>query len=235
MLPANYILRSINREAAMRITGEIFQVGGAGFTHSDDAAVYMICIGEKCALVDAGTGIARQTLSMNIKKNAPLGFKLTCLFLTHCHFDHTGGATALKEEYGLKIAAHDADAVFLESGNPVVTAASWYGRSLKAFTVDIKFKDDTRIFDLNGRSVTAIHTPGHSPGSTVFVMESEGNKVLFGHDIHGPLHPDLLSDRTLYENSLKKLLKLNADILCEGHFGVIRGKDEVARFIRSYL
>jgi hypothetical protein len=28
---------------------------------------------------------------------------------------------------------------------------------------------------------------------------------------------------------------LDADILCKGHYGVIRGKDEVRRFIRSFL
>jgi hypothetical protein len=28
---------------------------------------------------------------------------------------------------------------------------------------------------------------------------------------------------------------LNADILCEGHFGVFRGCEEIRRFIESYL
>ena len=28
---------------------------------------------------------------------------------------------------------------------------------------------------------------------------------------------------------------LNADILCEGHFGIYQGKNEVSQFIRTYL
>ncbi len=35
--------------------------------------------------------------------------------------------------------------------------------------------------------------------------------------------------------SLKLLISLEADILCEGHFGVYRGKEEVKKFIRSFL
>jgi glyoxylase-like metal-dependent hydrolase (beta-lactamase superfamily II) len=38
-----------------------------------------------------------------------------------------------------------------------------------------------------------------------------------------------------YLESLKFLLSLEADILCEGHYGVFRGKEEVAAFIESFL
>jgi hypothetical protein len=63
----------------------------------------------------------------------------------------------------------------------------------------------------------------------------ESKRILFGQDVHGPLDTSLLSNYQDYKNSLSFLLELNADILCEGHFGVYRGKDEVKRFIRSYI
>jgi hypothetical protein len=59
--------------------------------------------------------------------------------------------------------------------------------------------------------------------------------VLFGQDVHGPLHPSLLSDRSQYSDSLKFLLSLESDILCEGHFGVYKGRENVQNFIRQYL
>jgi hypothetical protein len=37
------------------------------------------------------------------------------------------------------------------------------------------------------------------------------------------------------KNSLSFMLELNADVLCEGHFGIYQGKDQVEQFIRSYL
>jgi glyoxylase-like metal-dependent hydrolase (beta-lactamase superfamily II) len=83
--------------------------------------------------------------------------------------------------------------------------------------------------------IEALHIPGHSPGSLVYVTESEGKRVLFGQDVHGPLDASLLSNLEDYLESLRFLLALDADILCEGHYGVIRGKAEVADFIRSFL
>jgi hypothetical protein len=69
----------------------------------------------------------------------------------------------------------------------------------------------------------------------VYLTESEGMKVLFGQDIHGPLHPDLKSNAVAYQRSLALMLSLEADILCEGHHGVYRGKKEVADFIRHFM
>jgi hypothetical protein len=34
---------------------------------------------------------------------------------------------------------------------------------------------------------------------------------------------------------MEKLLRLKADILCEGHFGIFRPGDRVEAYIRSYL
>lgn len=79
------------------------------------------------------------------------------------------------------------------------------------------------------------HCPGHSPGSVVYLVELEKKRVLFGQDIHGPLYPSLLSDHEDYIRSLKFPLDLNADILCEGHFGVFKGKKKVEKFIKSYM
>ncbi len=38
-----------------------------------------------------------------------------------------------------------------------------------------------------------------------------------------------------YKRSLKFLAGLNADILCEGHFGIYQGQNEINQFIRTYL
>ncbi len=69
----------------------------------------------------------------------------------------------------------------------------------------------------------------------VYLTESEGMKILFGQDIHGPLHPDLRSNAEDYQRSLELMLSLDADILCEGHYGVYKEKKEVADFIRHFM
>ncbi|CAD7847945.1 MAG: hypothetical protein [Olavius algarvensis Delta 4 endosymbiont] len=81
----------------------------------------------------------------------------------------------------------------------------------------------------------ALHWPGHSPGSMVLTTRLGAELVLFGQDVHGPIHPSLLSDMADYQVSLQALLDLDADLLLEGHYGIIEGRDAVSEFIRSFM
>ena len=219
----------------MKITSEIYQVGGSGLSASEDAAVYLVRFGDHAAVIDAGCGYSNETIIKNIKSCGVKSEQVEYLFLTHCHFDHTGGADYIADALQCKIVAHDLDAIYLEKGDNSVTAASWYGTTIKPFHVDLKISGSEKKFYLGEREIRVIHVPGHSPGSMVFLTESEGQKILFGQDIHGPLDPGLLSDRDDYIKSLKLISDLEADILCEGHFGIYRGREKVKQFIESYI
>jgi len=219
----------------MEIIENVWQVGGAGFTASDDAAIYLIQFGEKAALIDAGCGNAHDKLVNNISAVLPPKVEIEYLLLTHCHYDHTGGAAAVKLQYGCNILAHQLDAIYLESGDKHVTAASWYGARMDPLPVDYKIHGSKETIKVGIGEIVAFHCPGHSPGSLVFVVDLDSTRVLFGQDVHGPLDPSLLSDTQQYLNSLKFMLSLNADILCEGHFGVYQGKKQIEQFIRSFL
>lgn len=219
----------------MKITDTIYQIGGDGFTSPQDAAVYLIRNNDLGALVDAGCGGHTDILLENIERTGLRPENIRYLLLTHCHYDHTGGAARIREMTGCRIVAHEKDALFMEAGDNEVTAARWYGRTMEPFTIDRKLTGKTATLDLGDGSIQAIHIPGHSPGSVAYTTCSGGLKVLFGQDVHGPLDPGLLSNRRDYIDSLKKLLREKADILCEGHYGIYRGKEEVARFIQSFL
>ena len=219
----------------MHITGEIDQVGGGQLTAPEDAAMYLINFNGHAALVDAGCGRALPRLMDNIRACGVDPDQIEYLLLTHCHFDHTGGAQALREQLRCRIVAHALEAPFLEQGDNTVTAATWYGATLAPFPVDRQLSGAREEIVLGGRIIEALHTPGHSPGSVVYATESDGLKILFAQDVHGPLHPDLLSDAADYRRSLKLLLALEADVLCEGHYGIYRGKPAVAAFIRQFL
>jgi glyoxylase-like metal-dependent hydrolase (beta-lactamase superfamily II) len=219
----------------MQITDNVWQVGGSGLTAAEDAAIYLIRLGGAAALIDAGCGDGTRTLFENIARAIPEKVPISHLLLTHCHFDHTGGAEAVRKRCGCRVAAHRLDAVFLEKGDSDVTAASWYGSRMQPLRIDQKINDPKEAIRVGSGEITAYHCPGHSPGSVVYLAEVDGRRVLFGQDIHGPLHPDLLSDRADYIKSLEFILGLNVHILCEGHFGVFRGNEEIRRFIESYM
>jgi glyoxylase-like metal-dependent hydrolase (beta-lactamase superfamily II) len=221
--------------ATEKITENIYMVGGSSYSDSSDAAVYLIKSEDEAALIDTGTGEGVNYIIDNIK-SIPLDPALIkYIFLTHCHFDHTGGANKLRELTGAKLVAHKLAALYLEAGDSEVTAASWYGAFMKPTKIDIKVKVKKKIFQLGELKIVLMHTPGHSPGSSVLTVESEGKFVLFGQDVHGPLDDMLLSNRSDYKASLKYLLTLNADILCEGHYGIYKGKEDIKLFIESFL
>ena len=219
----------------MQITGEIHHVGGGQLTAPGDAAIYLINFNSHAALVDAGCGRALPRLMDNIRACGVDPDQIDYLLLTHCHFDHTGGAQALREQLHCQIVAHALETPFLERGNNTVTAATWYGATLAPVQVARQLSGAREEIVLGGRVIESLHTPVHSPGSVVYTTESDGLKILFAQDVHGPLHPDLLSDAADYRRSLKLLLALEADVLCEGHYGIYQGKPAVAAFIRKFL
>jgi glyoxylase-like metal-dependent hydrolase (beta-lactamase superfamily II) len=218
-----------------KILHHLWQVGGEGLTAPGDAAIYLIRFGDQAALVDAGCGRAHARLTANIDDCLGSEAGLSHLLLTHCHFDHCGGAEAVRQTYGCKIVAHTLDAVYLEAGDSEVTAASWYGFRLNPLPVDIKIDLQETPITIGSGSLTARHWPGHSPGSLIYYTKVDDQLVLFAQDVHGPIHPSLKSDPRRYQQSLGQMLELDADLLLEGHFGIIEGKPAVRRFIQSYM
>lgn len=214
---------------------QLWQVGGSGLTDDADAAVYLVRFGDRAALIDAGTGMQHANLRTNIATTLKPDVHIEYLLLTHCHFDHTGGAAAVRRDYGCRIVAHELDAIFLERGDDAVTAASWYGMHLEPFSVDWKLQGEITDITVGQGKITAIHCPGHSPGSLALTAYIQGKLVLFGQDVHGPLHPALMSNEKHYKATLHKLISLNADILLEGHYGIVQPKDQVKKFIASFL
>jgi len=219
----------------MEIVQNIWQVGGGNLTAPEDAAIYLVRFGQQAVLIDSGCGYGHARLVENISAVLPEDVEIIFLLLTHCHYDHVGGAAALREQYGCKIVAHQLDAAYLETGDSDVTAASWYGTKMRSFPIDHNIEGHKGIFRVGNGEIFAYHCPGHSPGSLVYLTKIGNQKILFGQDVHGPLDPSLLSNRKNYIRSLKFMATLNADILCEGHFGVYRGKENIKKFIRSFM
>ena len=219
----------------MKIASGIFLVGGLRESDSSDAAIYLVASGGEAALIDAGTGNGMDRVMRNIRETGTDPAGIRYLFLTHCHYDHSGGANRVRAATGCKIVIHELDAEFLEEGNSVVTAASWYGAYMEPVKIDVKVSGAEAAFTVGDSELRFYHAPGHSPGSSVLTARSDGKLILFGQDVHGPLNESLRSDRRDYTRSLEFLLTLDADILCEGHFGVHVGKDKVRKFIESYL
>lgn len=221
--------------ARFRICESVYQVGGADLSDTRDCLVYLVDLGD-LVLVDCGAGPGWPRIADNVRAAGFDPCAIHTLVLTHAHIDHIGGAGAVRRQSGCRIVAHELDREPIEAGDPVRTAADWYGIALEPVTVDRSIDAKSENLDLRGGVISLIHTPGHTPGSMVAVVEpDDGNRVLFGQDIHGPFSEQFGSDLGDWRASMRDLIALEADILCEGHYGVYRGKDSVREFIEQHL
>ena len=128
------------------------------------------------------------------------GFELDSVLLTHWHPDHAGGeflgfeaegAARLRELTGCAVRAHRAELPWLEQWSRLSTG------SVTPFDAgDELALGDTRL--------RCVHTPGHTPGSTCYLVEGAlftGDVLFVGAigrtDLPGAVPEEM--DRTLHE------------------------------------
>ncbi len=215
------------------ITSDIYIVGGPDITDGRDGCIYLIHL-EELVLIDTGSGWSVDKIINNIKLLGMDCKNLNRILLTHCHIDHIGGVPELKKRFGSRIYIHKLDAPPLENGDSILTAASWYQTTFPPTPIDVKFELPEELLTIGDQKIFCIHTPGHTPGSICIYLDRDGKRVLFGQDLHGPLLEEFGSNLEDYERSTKKLLDLEADILCEGHFGIYKTKKDVRNYILTY-
>ena len=220
---------------AEKICDGIYLVGGPGISHFQDAAVFIVECGDELVMIDSGSGKGLGILQDNMLDLGLNPAKISFLILTHCHVDHIGSAKFFRDTFGCRIIAHELDAQAIETGDDVMTAASWYDTRLPETPVDRKLSAEHEILTFGGDEIHCLHTPGHTPGSISLYLDRDEKRILFGQDIHGPFTPEFGSDIAQWRDSMERLLALEADILCEGHFGIFFGKKKVRKYIQGYL
>ncbi|MES2662962.1 MAG: MBL fold metallo-hydrolase [Pseudomonadota bacterium] len=143
------------------------------------------------------------------------GLKLVEIIHTHAHLDHFLASGILKEQLGVPLILHEED-LFLWR------AVRQQCRMFRIPEVDMPDPDSWLI---DGYSIAvgdgvALHTPGHTPGSTTFLFEKDrllitGDTLFLGSigrtDLPG-------GDMSKMRTSLKKLCCLDDDLcVVPGH------------------
>jgi len=219
----------------VEVCPHIYQVGGDRLSGSEDCLVYLVEGTNVSVLIDTGAGKSVQKILANIETAGIESTKIKYIVATHGHIDHIGGLQEFKQALQAQVIAHQWELPAIEEGLPQLTAADWYGVKYKPVKVEMVLNGESDTIDLEGLQLSWIHIPGHTPGSIAVLVNMKGKKILFGQDIHGPFNQAWGSDLDQWRNSMQKLLDLEADILCEGHFGIYSPASEVRRYIESYL
>lgn len=147
--------------------------------------------------------------------------RLIEIWLTHGHFDHILGVTALVRENPVPVRLHPADRPQLERAR-LMAAAFGIDFPKESFeTVDLADGEELRVGTMVFRVIT---TPGHTPGGVSFYSAQErilltGDTLFAGSigrtDLPGGEYDDLIV------SIMDKLMGLDGDVeILPGHGGV---------------
>lgn len=104
--------------------------------------------------------------------------KPVALLHTHAHFDHITGTAELSRATGAPIRLHAADRPLYDA---LPDQAAFFGLSAETPRPPDAPLSEGEVIRFGGFQIRALHTPGHTPGSTCFVLEGE-SPVLFSGD-----------------------------------------------------
>jgi glyoxylase-like metal-dependent hydrolase (beta-lactamase superfamily II) len=171
----------------MKLTKSVYLVGGSayGLSAAGDCNVYMIDGEDELALVDTGGGNGVKRILENVKDDGFDPKNLKIAFLTHCHFDHIGGANELKQVTKCKLLAHENDANSIVDLDDYVLldTAKEEGLNFKSPQLDGMIKEGDCV-NIGNIIVKVLHTPGHTPGCvSLSITEKDGTKSIFTGDI----------------------------------------------------
>jgi glyoxylase-like metal-dependent hydrolase (beta-lactamase superfamily II) len=165
--------------APTRIVPGIYLLGGLW-----PSAAYAVETSEGLVLVDSGLQSDAGELKSEL---AVLGLdwkRIRAILLTHSHGDHVGGAESLRAATGAKVYAGEGDASILRAGQPRVAFFSVFSMPDMPHptTVDVSLKGGETL-TFGDIRIQCIATPGHTPGSTSFLLEQKGLRALFAGDV----------------------------------------------------
>ncbi len=148
------------------------------------------------------------------------GLQATHVLLTHCHFDHVGGVSALQES-GAKVYCSTEEKPLIGTD---MDLASHFGAPTAAYRVDEVFLDGEEK-TLNGISVKMLLTPGHTKGSCCYLITAkDGARYLFTGDT---LFMDSIG-RTDFPTGSVAQMRASLKKLCalEGDYPVYAGHND---------
>ena len=204
--------------APVPLVGQVTYVGTGGL------AAYLIRTPAGVILIDGTLAENVPAIERNILASGVRLSDVKLLLNSHAHFDHAAGLRRLKADTGARLAAGAADRAALEAGVP--PGETSYGLvRFPAVRVDRAVRDGEQV-RLGGVALTAIATPGHTPGNTSWLMRVNGPgrplDVLFlgslavaGNRLVGNArYPTIVAD---YRRGFARLARVCADVVLPMH------------------
>ena len=204
----------------VRIHANTYYVGTCGISS------ILIVGDEGDILIDGGTEADADLIADNIRQ---LGFKLSdvrIILHSHEHFDHVGGIARLQQLSGAQLYASPAAAKVFESGvNGPTDPQVGMNKPFPSAHVDRIIQDGQEV-RLGNLMLTAVATPGHTPGALSWhwgacdggvcrrIVYADSLSPVSRDDYRFSDHPAYLAS---YRASIARVAALDCDILITPH------------------
>jgi glyoxylase-like metal-dependent hydrolase (beta-lactamase superfamily II) len=148
---------------------------------------WVLAIGEgsECIVIDPGMPDVSIELAELLSKHR---LKPVATLITHGHLDHTFSVVPVCDGYGIPAYIHSEDRNLLSDPTAAITAEFRTMLAGMSFSEpkEVKELKSGQEFELVGLKIKAIHSPGHTRGSLMFLVDEEtllSGDVLFAGSI----------------------------------------------------
>jgi glyoxylase-like metal-dependent hydrolase (beta-lactamase superfamily II) len=223
-----------------KVIGGVHQVSGG-------VNAFIVDGDEGVTLVDTGMPKRHGAILRGLESIGRGPSDIKAIVVTHAHFDHVGGAAALKRESGAPLYAStgDAAAVRGEVPKPIAPVLERFGflsplfrflPSGEAVAVDHEVGEATSAGLPEDLSV--IDTPGHTPGHVSYLLDRHGGLLFVGDAAvgtkQGGVKRGYMNRHTpTFDASLRHIAERGFEIACFGHSGPIRSAADAS--FRSFV
>jgi hydroxyacylglutathione hydrolase len=217
----------------VKLTDDVHLVGGGNLafniSNGADCHIYVIRSGDELAIIDAGVGLGMDLVLAEMARDGLDPSRVRSIFATHYHVDHAGALARWRRLTGARIHVSTGSAPAVRAGDEAVVGLAQAKKGgyyptdyvLEPCEVDVAFEDGAR-FVIGDLQLTAVASPGHCDGHTVYLLEGGDRSALFSGDClfwGGTIILQNIPDCSIpeYAATMEKLAALEFDALLPGH------------------
>ncbi len=203
-------------------------VQGCGLTDDLDCNCWLFDVGADLILFDTGAGLDLDRILAVLREDGLPPERLTHVFLTHAHADHSGGAYEIKRHTKCKLLCGGVTADLLGKGEDAFSLT--VARRAGVYPPDYIFRrpipdiilTSGEVMAIGNAQVFVIATPGHSLDHISFLIEQAGSAALVTGD--AMMHSGRIIYQDIYDfnirqsaDSIRHLSTIDFDTLLPGH------------------
>lgn len=229
LLVVGYFALSMPKADGPRVEAKLNVIG----VTSPDPFVWILRTKNGAALIDTGLDPEGKAILAELRAQNLTADQVHTVLITHGHLDHTSAAILFKNA---KVYAGKKDLPLIRGEEQAGFLSSLMSKFVgpRPMPSEITGLEGGETLDVDGEQLTVIATPGHTPGSVMYLY---GELLFTGDSLTGgkqlSLAPSVFSkDPDENRRSLEQLKSLPFTLIADGHTGATaNAREKLKRFL----